>query len=349
MSTPLVNPPRSICLLRLSAIGDCCHALALVRTLQHALPDTQLSWVIGRTEAGLMQGLDGVELLVYDKQDRHAQKVFATLLRDRQFDVLLNLHASWRANRVSRRIYAPRKIGFDRARARDAQWLFNNERIAPQHNPHVLDGFFGFAERLGIMQRRYDWSLPIAAEDYVFAERVAATNAPTVVISPCSSERRNNFRNWPAERFVALAEHATQRHGATIIITGGVSAVEHEYAQIISDNGPAGIHNLVGKTTLKQLAALIDRASVLIAPDSGPVHIATAVGTPVVGLYATSNPGRTGPVLSEHTINAYPEALQQFMGREVSEVRWGQRVRHRDAMSLITTDQVCDAVDAILA
>lgn len=341
----------SICVLRLSAIGDCCHALALIRTLQRHRPNATLTWIIGKTEANLMQGIDGVELIIYNKNaDRSERRAFAQALRARQFDILLNMHASWRANRVSRWIQAPRKIGFDKARAKDMQWLFTNDAIEPQQHPHVIDGFFAFAERLGVAIREYDFRLPLVADHYVMADRLIDAARPLVLISPCSSERRNNFRNWPAERFVDVAAHAMQQHDAIVAVTGGGRAVEHEYAQWICNDGPDGIHNLVGKTSLKELAALIDRASVMICPDSGPAHIAGTVGTPVIGLYATSNPGRTGPVLHpEHTVNAYPEALQRFMGKTVSDVRWGQRVRHAKAMSLIEVDAVKSALDLLLA
>ncbi|MEL6871087.1 MAG: glycosyltransferase family 9 protein [Pseudomonadota bacterium] len=342
---------QKICLLRLSAIGDCCHALAVVRTLQKHLPDAQLTWIIGKVEAGLMANLDGVELLVYDKRaSRKRRRAFATELRQREFDVLLNMHASWRANRVSRWVRTPRKIGFDRARARDCQWLFTNESIASQHRPHVIDGFFGFAERLGVTAREYAWGLPLADSDYELAERIIDGEQPLVVISPCSSDRRNNFRNWPAAHFVQVANHVADRYGATIVVTGAGSAAEHEYAEWIRNDGPAGTHDLVGKTSLKELAALIDRASVVLCPDSGPAHMASATGTPVVGLYATSNPGRTGPVLNpEYTVDAYPQALQKYLGKRVEEVRWGQRVRHEAAMLLVDVEAVIQKLDALLA
>ncbi|MEM8547137.1 MAG: glycosyltransferase family 9 protein [Pseudomonadota bacterium] len=342
--------PRRICLLRLSAIGDCCHALALVRTLQQALPDAELTWVIGATEARLLQGLEGVELLVYDKHNRAAQAEFGAALRRREFDVLLNLHASWRANRVSRWIRAPRKIGFDRARARDAQWLFTNESVAPQHQPHVLDGFFAFAERLGVTERHYRWQLPLAPTDYALADALLQDDAPTILISPCSSERAHNFRNWPAEQFAALARYAAETYGARTFISGTGTALELEYAETIAAAVPDHVQDLVGKTSLKQLAALIERADVVVAPDSGPVHIATAVGTPVIGLYATSNPRRTGPSIdADYTVNVYPQALQQFLDKTEDEVRWGQRVRHAEALSLISLTAVKAALDRVFS
>lgn len=351
MEPSRVTAIDNLCVLRLSAIGDCCHALAVIRTLQRHLPGTAISWIIGKTEAGLMRGLDGVELLVYDKAGgRRATRELAGALAGREFDVLLNMHASWRANRVSRLVRAQRRIGFDRDRARDLQWLFTDERIAPQHQPHVIDGMFGFAERIGVRARELRWDLPIGDDDHAFAAGVAPGDAPLVVISPCSSMRARNFRNWPAARYAAVARHLADRHGARIALTGGGTDLEREYAAGIAASGPDGTLDLVGRTSLKQLAALIARARLVICPDSGPAHIATAVGTPVVGLYATSNPGRTGPVNSlDTTINAYPRALERYLHKREDEVRWGRRVRHPDAMALITVEEVIAAVDGVLA
>ena len=339
-----------ICILRLSALGDCCHTLAVVRAVQDALPEAQLTWIVGSTEHQLLDGLDGVELIPFDKrQGSRAYSELARGLRHREFDVLLNMHASWRANRVSRAVRAPRRIGFDRARARDAQWLFTNERIAPQHRPHVIDGLFGFAERLGIRRDALRWDLPLSPADFEIADQHLAGERPVVLLSPCSSERARNFRNWPAERFAEVARHASAHHDAEVVITGSGTELEQHYARTITAAVPAS-HNLVGKTPLKSLAALIARANVIVSPDSGPAHIATAVGTPTIGLYATSNPGRTGPILRpELTLNAYPQALEQFLGRTVDDVRWGQRVRHPDAMTLIPTAAVTQRLDLVLA
>ncbi len=107
--------------------------------------------------------------------------------------------------------------------------------------------------------------------------------------------------------------------------------------------------DLTARTDLKQLYALIAEADVVVCPDSGPAHMATAAGTPVVGLYATSNPARTGPYLSaDYTVNRYPDAARRFLGKTVEELRWGQRVRSPDAMNLIKINEVCDKIDKIL-
>lgn len=336
-------------MIRLSAIGDCCHTLPVIRTLQAAWPQTRITWIIGKTEFALMQGVDGVEFIIFDKSRLWASLAnIRRLVRGRRFPVLLHMHASMRANLASATVRASRRIGFDRQRARDWQWLFTNERIAARPEQHVMDGLFGFAEHLGITARTVRWDIPLSAEDRAFAEAQCRGGGPLVVISPCSSQRLRNYRNWRAENYVALAHHVEREHGAQVLLTGGRTALEREFGEVIAAQAP-GVVDLIGRTTLKQLLALLERATVLVCPDSGPAHMATAVGTPVIGLYATSNRLRTGPYLSQHlVVDRYPDAVRREFAVPMSELRWGQRVRDPDAMDLIGVDEVIARLDQVL-
>jgi heptosyltransferase I len=345
------RPPAQACILRLSAIGDTCHALPVVRTLQRAWPQTRLTWIIGKTEASLMSGIDGVELVVLDKAAGPGGFLeVRRRLAGRRFDLLLMMHASMRANLVSLMIGADVRLGFDRARARDYQWLFSNARVAARGGEHVMDGLFGFAEALGVRERALRWDIPVAEDDRAFAERCIPSGQRAVVISPCSSQRFRNYRNWSIENYAAVAGHAARAHRSSVVLTGGPTALERRYAEgicnLTRDGRPL---NLVGKTTLKQLLALLDRAELLICPDSGPAHMATAVGTPVIGLYATSNRMRTGPYLSQRwVVDHYPDAVRKEFGVAVDRLPWGARVRDPDAMALIKVEEVTARLDQIL-
>ncbi len=343
--------PASICILRLSAIGDCCHVLPLVHTLQAAYPDTPVTWVIGKTEHMLLEGLSGVEFITFDK--RRGWRGWLDVRRQlggRTFDVLLDIHASIRANLLSTAIGARRRIGFDKARARDYQWLFTSERIPAVPQQHVCDGMLAFARYLGAPDSVIEWGIPLGEDDRAFAATTLAHDGPVCIISPCSSQRANNFRNWSVDNYSAVIRHLIDTWNARIVFTGANTTLENDYAAALA--GVAGVHglNLVGKTTLKQLVALFAAADVVLAPDSGPVHMATATGTPVVGLYATSNPGRTGPYRDPLglTVNRYPDAVRAEFGKDVAEVRWGQRVRNPDAMDLITVAEVTASLDRAL-
>jgi heptosyltransferase I len=348
---PLVTPPSELCVIRLSAIGDTCHAVPVIRAIQHAWPQTKITWIVGKTEHSLLSGLSGVEFLVLDKaRGMQGYRALRRELQGRTFPVLLHMHASARANLVSLMVSAPLKIGFDRARARDFQWLFCNRRLPPTPHQHVMDGLFQFAEALGVPRTGPRWDIPVAAADRDFADRVLRGADPSLIISPCTGQRFRNYRNWRVECYAQVADYARQRYGARVVLTGGSTAIENAYGHDIERLSKSSLTNLIGQTSLKQLLAVLARASVVLCPDSGPAHMATAVQTPVVGLYATSNRFRTGPYSSQHlVVDKYPAAVAKEFGRPIDELRWGQRVRDPDAMSLITVPDVVEKLDAAFA
>jgi heptosyltransferase I len=298
-----------------------------------------------------MKGIDGVEFITFDKSRAYSSNLeICRQLRRRHFPIVLHMHASIRANLIARLIDTDIRLGFDRARARDYQWLFTNARIPARAEQHAMDALFGFIETLGIVGRELRWDIPISDEDRLLAEQVCGHDAPVCVISPCSSQRMRNYRNWSAENYAALAVWLERHHGARIILTGGATGLEYEYGHAIESVAGSRVNNLIGKTTLKQLLAIIDRANVLVCPDSGPAHMATAVSTPVVGLYATSNRYRTGPYFSQSlVVDKYPDAVQLETGKPVSALRWGGRVRNPDAMNLIQLDEVTAMVGNVLS
>jgi len=341
------TPVNSICVVRLSAIGDTCHALAVVRAIQDFWPEVKLTWIIGKTEAGLLADISDIEFIIFDKQaGLGAYSDIRSQLSKRKFDIALCMHASMRANFLSRLVPSSRRLGFDRQRARDFQWLFTNERIAAVSKQHALDGMMGFAKHIGVSATPLRWDIPLAAEDQSFAAAVTAGDQPVMLISPCSSQRSRNFRNWSAANYAAAAKHAAEKYACKVILTGGPTELEREYGQQIQQLSGLELSNQIGKTSLKQLLALIAASDLLICPDSGPVHMATAVGTPVIGLYATSNPARSGPYLSANlTVDAYGEAAQRYLGKPIDQLRWGQRVRNPDAMNLIHLNDVNEKID----
>jgi heptosyltransferase I len=340
----LKKQPANLCVVRLSAIGDTCHALAVVRRIQDNCPDTKITWIIGKTEAQLLADIPDIEFIIFDKsKGRHAYKEVRVALGSRNFDLALCMHASMRANFLYRSIRTPVRLGFDRKRAKDFQWLFTNRRIAATNGKHALEAMMSFSSAIGAAPQAIRWDIPLHDDDREFAADYRSPDKPLVLISPCSSDRSRNFRNWNVENYAETIHHLNKK-GCRVVLTGGPSDIESEYGSALSVNGAAD--NLVGETSLKRLAALIDAADLVICPDSGPAHIATAFNTPVLGLYATTNPERTGPFASrELTINRYPAAARKYLGKSVITLRWGQRVRHPEAMNLITVNDVTAKID----
>ncbi len=346
------QPPTSACILRLSAVGDVCHTLPVVRSLQAAWPETRFTWIIGRLEAALVGDIPGIEFIIFDKsKGLGAYRELRQTLHGRRFDLLLHMQMSLRASVASGlAIRAPVKLGFDRRRAHDWQWLFTNRRIPYKSRQHVMDSFFGFAEICGVTQRVLRWDIPIPTQTQAFAREQMPDNAPTLVISPCANARFRNFRNWRAERYAAVADYAAEKLGLRVLLSGGPSQAERDYGNAIFAAAHSRPLNLIGRTNLKQLLALLVRATALISPDSGPVHMATAAGTPVIGLYAATNPDRAGPYLSQHwRVNRYPEAMRQFNHQDAATAAWGTRVRDPRAMDLIAVDDVIGKLDELIA
>ncbi|MGA7965400.1 MAG: glycosyltransferase family 9 protein [Gammaproteobacteria bacterium] len=336
------TPPRRVCILRLSAVGDVCHTLPVVQTLRHAWPETHFSWIIGKLEADLIGDVPGIEFITFDKTAGwRAYRDLHQRLRNAPFELLLHMQMSLRSSLASRCLRAPIRLGFDRERAHDYQWLFTTHQIPHIPREHVMDSFFGFARTLGISEQRLEWNIPIPAQAEARAREVIPDDTPTLLISPCANARFRNWRNWPYERYAPVIEYAVRELGWQVIVTGGPSAAEAEAAATIETTSSVPTVNLQGKTTLKELLALIARTRVLLSPDSGPIHMATAVGTPVIGLYATTNPDRAGPYLSQQwRIDRYPDAVRKFLGKTVEEVPWGTRVRDPGATALISSEEV---------
>ncbi|MDE2449371.1 MAG: glycosyltransferase family 9 protein [Gammaproteobacteria bacterium] len=348
MKLPLDGPPLTVCILRLSALGDACHVVPLIRTLQRAWPQAKLTWIIGKGEARLMELIDGVEFITVDKRaglaagrDLHAS------LRGRRFDVLLHMQLALRASLLSLVVPATVRLGFDRARARELQWLFTNARIAARSREHVLDSFFGFLEALGVRERTLRWDIPLPPAALNYAQKLIPDARPTLVISPCSSHTR---RNWRPEAYAAVADHAVRRHGMRVILAGGPTAVERDVGAEIEREAHVPLLNQIGRDTLPQLLALLARATALLTPDSGPAHMATMVGTPVIGLYAATNPARSGPYLSRRwCVDAYPQAARRFRGRAAQELPWTEKIEEPGVMDLIEVMQVTGKLDELLA
>ena len=343
------SPPESICVVRLSHIGDTCHALAVVRAIQDSWPETRITWIIGKTEAGLMADIPDIEFIIFDKsKGRNAYTRIREQLGQRRFDVALCMHASMRVNRIYRMLDTPVRLGYDFKRARDLQWLFTNQRITHRDGEHVLDAMMSFARHIGVPKPKLRWDIPLSDAHRGFAAEYADGTQPVLLISPCSSQRIRNFRNWSVENYAAAANHAQKKFGCRVIVTGGPTELEHEYGRKLARICGPDLVNMVGKTSLKQLLALIAAADALICPDSGPAHMATAVGTPVIGLYASSNPARSGPYLSRDlTVDAYPQATGRFLGKTPEQLRWGQRVRDPRVMDLIRLRDVNAKIDQV--
>jgi heptosyltransferase I len=335
--------------VRLSALGDVSHVLPLIAAWRLQRPNDTLSWILGAGEAQLLDGLDGVELITYRKRDGFAgMRALWRQLGKRQFDALLMMQLALRANLLGMGVHAQRRIGYDRLRSREGHSCFIRERIPEHGYSHVLETLCRFGEPLGVRVDELIWPFTIPDKARDFAAQAIPGEAPVLGISACSSHA---MRSWSAAGYAELARHAHKRHGLQVVLLGGRS--EHE--RVMADNileraADANCVDLVGKDTLKQMLALLSRLSVLVSPDAGPAHLASALGVPVIGLHAATDPRRSGPYRSLHwCVNRFPDVVKARLGQELDQVRWSTRIEYPGVMDLIEIDEVLATLDRLMA
>jgi heptosyltransferase I len=345
----LPAPSNSICLFRLSALGDVVMVLPLVRAIQASRPDAKLTWVIAKGAYPLVAGLagEGVEFVVLEKPRGLADfREIRDRMAGRRFDVLLCLQASWRANILYPWITAGRKIGYRADRAKDFHGMFVRESIEPRRN-HIADAFLQFGEAIGVPAPAVpEWRLPVDPAAAAWAAG-ALPAGPLVALNPCASKAE---RNWSEDHYAAVARELHARHGLVTILLGGPGADERRVAEKLKAALGDRAVDLVGRTTLPQLVAVLARVRLLLAPDTGAVHIANALGRPVVGLYTSARCARTGPYRHpEYCVDRYDEAVRRFLRRDPERELWELRVHDRRAMDLITVAEVLRQCEAALS
>lgn len=337
---------NSICVVRLSALGDVLMLVPLIRTLQTHLPKATITWVISRPAYDLVEGMNGVEFIVIDKPDSLADYWrFKKRLAGRRFDVLLAAQASFRANLLYPLIRAKRKIGYDALRAKDGHGWFVNEQIAAG-NDHTLEGFLKFSDALGFEQKNLAWDLPISDRDLAWAKQHMPQDArPVLLVNAAASKPE---RSWLIERYIDVIRNAQHKWQAHIILTGGPG----DFDRKLADQIKAEIEciDLVGKTKPKQLLALISLGDIMLCPDTGPSHMAAAVGTPVVALHAVTSADVSGPYPFRHlAVDYYPQAVEKILGKTTETNIWGTHAHGDATMELVPVSDVIEKLDGLFA
>ena len=346
MNTGLFKtPPKSLCLVRLSALGDVIHSLPVVNTIRAHWPGIRITWIIGKTEYQIVRRIPGIEFIVLDKRPGlESFRELSRRLSGRRFDLLLLMQLSLRANLMSWFVKARIRLGFDAARSKELHGLFVNRRIPATPGQHVLESFLSFTETLG-MKARLVWDCCYSAEDAAFARKVLPRDRKTLLISPSSS---HPLRNWTAEAYAEIADYAVVRHGMHVVLSGADTTRERSFARAILKRIHCDADDLTGKTDVPQLIALLAQVDAVVSPDSGPAHIADSAGTPVIGLYAATNPARAAPYLSRQwCVNCYPEAARKYLGKDHRDISWGTKIEKPGVMTLIRVRDVKEKIDAL--
>ena len=341
------SPPKSIAVLRMSAlgdVGDVVMTLPLLRTLQKAYPQAKLHWIVSRPFHAIVEGVSGVELVVIDKP--RGPLSFWRLWRQMRrysFDWLLVPQASMRANLVTLVTRAKRKIGFGALHSRDLQHCFVDEYV-PAEPEHLIDSFLRFATYVGAREHVMEWGLPLRAEEHAWArEQLAGCTGIRLAVVLAASKTE---RNWPVARYRETLGRLAARWPLSVVLIGGPGEAERALVAELRQGLDVPVRDMVGRTDLRQLAAVLGQVDALLAPDTGPLHIAQAMGKPVVGLYAVAPSQKTGPYVEpQWTVDVFAEAAATILGRE--RMGWRQRVHDERALRLIQVDAVVDKMEKL--
>lgn len=342
----LTSTPSSLCILRLSALGDVCNTIATAQAIQKQWPDTKITWITGKLEAQLLKAIDGIEVIVFDKKRGiEGYKALWKQLGDRKFDALLHMQYAIRASVATLGINAKYKLGFSSERSQDFQTLFTNVKVPSPASLHVADGFMAFAHQIGVPQSELSWSLSYSEENKVWAETKLDSEKPNLLLVPGASKA---YKNWNAKGYVDVINHA-RNNGWNVILAGSPAKIEVDLASDIQTMLSEPCLNLVGESSIMQMLSLIDLVDIVIAPDTGPAHMASAMKTPIIGLYAHHNPIRVGPYnFLKYAVSVYEEVIFAETGKNSQELGWRTRAKDEKAMDRISSDNVVTMFDQVV-
>jgi heptosyltransferase I len=340
---------RRICVVLLSGIGDVVHGLPLVNALKRHDPERHITWVVQPAPAPLLRPHPAVdEVIIFEK--RHDPREVLNLRRRLQphvFDLVLNCGFYLRSGIATLLAQAPNKAGFGRDRAHDFIWLAANHRLPAADSRHRVEMYMEFLPFLGIEDDRLEWCIAITEEERAAqAKFFGELGAERVVgIVPTSGRWP---KDWPTERCADLATALERDFGFRVVLLGGPGAVEEERAREVQSRTRARTTWALGPD-LRRLVYLVDGCDLVVAPDTGPLHIARALETPVIGLYGHLDPADTGSYGAYEDIwidrYAYDAEGVPYTGPDAARPTRGGR---HDRMELITVEDVLDRVELAL-
>lgn len=337
-------PSQDICIVLLSGIGDVVHGLPIVNALKRDDPVRRITWVVQSEPApllGLHPSVD--EIITFDRKKGLAEvRSLWRKLKPLQFDLVLNFNIYFKAGVPTLLARAPHKISFGRDRARDLVWLLANHRLPPSSARHTQDTFLEFLAYLNVTPDPIEWRITFSDQERDAQNEFFSRfeGRPSVGIVPTAGR---SLKDWPVGRYALLATALERDYGFRVILLGGPDRRAHERARELAEISEASVEWALGHD-LRRLAYLVEACDLLIVPDTGPLHIARALGTPVIGLFGHTDPIRNGPyrAYEDLWVDRYnydgPDEPSDFTGTGGREGR----------MPLITVADVLDRVAVAL-
>jgi heptosyltransferase I len=326
-----------VCVVMMSAVGDVVHVMPVLHSLRRATSAMHVTWVLQEGPATLVRGHPLVnDIVIFDR--KAGLKGFLDVRRElvsRPSSLVINLQVYFKAGVITTFTRSPVKLGFDRARARDMNWLFTTHKIPPHPMQHVQDQYLEFCEWLGTPTDRVEWNLgPWNDEERAwqreFSSKFDRPIAP-IVIATSKAEK-----DWAPERWAEVCDSLHSDFGLQPVLVGGRSPRELAAEQVIMARAKTKPASALG-SGLRKLAAIIDSSALVLSPDTGPLHMTVALRRPVVSLIGYSNPKRVGPYnwCRDLMIDAYGEPGENY---PVSmENRFGRmpRISVRDVLEKV--------------
>jgi heptosyltransferase I len=306
-------PLNDICIVMMSAVGDAVHVLPVINALKRHATACRITWVLQPGAAALVRGHRSVDdIILFDRSKGvRAFTEVRRALASRRFDVVLNLQVYFKAGIVTSFTRSRVKLGFDRARARDMNWLFTTHKIPPHEPQHVQDQYLEFLTELGVPHEPVEWDLGPWPHELEQQRRFFASierPAASIVVATSKPEK-----DWLPERWAAVSDALYHDFGLQPVLVGGRSPRELHAEQVIIERSRTKPVTALG-SGLRPLVGILDGSSLVLSPDTGPLHMSVALDRPTVSLMGYTNPRRTGPYRRFHDliVDAYGDPGENY-------------------------------------
>lgn len=332
---------RNILIVKLSAIGDVIHALPVAQALKQRFPANKLTWVVEKPAYDLLTMNPHIdEILLFEKAKYKTWSGLvkygpdlAKMLKAQHFDLVLDLQGLFKSAALAWLSGAPKRIGY--CNMRELSWLVSKPVCGVHKNSHVIERYLDVARELGCEVGEPQFCLRPSEQDVKEANEILAEAGVIPYVSCIVMAPGTNWQSkcWPTGYYADLAEELTKKYKYPIVLIGGPK--DQERAKAIKAKTKAHMVNLIGKTNLKQLAGVLQRSKLFIGGDTGPMHLATAMGTRVVALFGPSDADRNGPFGDKHVVIRKNLTCSPCFKRDCPDLRCMEQITVSDVLDII--------------
>jgi heptosyltransferase I len=286
--------PKRILLILHGSIGDVTRALPLATVLRNGFPRSYIAWSVEPASQPLLEHNPAIDQIILFDRGRgwRAFAPFLRQIREKRFDLVLDLQRILKSGLISCATGAPLRIGFNRADAKELNWIFNNLHIdAFDEAISKIEHYFKFTDYLGLAREAPQWDFRLTANERAAVQNHIASIKRSFAVLFVGT--RWQSKRWFATQIARCADLLHDRYSLDVVFLGGES--DRELADESMKESNTAVTNLVARTSLREAIGIIERAKLAIGPDTGLMHIAAAVRTPVISLWGATRPQRTGP------------------------------------------------------